>query len=99
MTLHEIYAALLRRGMPKCPFLAPPTDSDPHWAVFDGAFPEYENSVTSDVIVADLLTMHALRWRNTFPLSHDCRSVVYCLGDAMGSLNEVLNSTKHLEPK
>lgn len=58
MTLHEIYATLLRRGMPKCRWLLRYTDgwrlrservSDGEWAI-------------SESDAADLITMHALRW-------------------------------------
>ena len=93
MTLHEIYATLLRRGMPRRTWLSCQTDG---WRLRSERASDGE-WVISESDAADLLTMHALRWLNGGTLR--MRHGVACDGEALVTLEYIAEETEHLEPK
>ena len=85
MTLHEIYATLLRRGMPMRTGLLRYTDG---WRLCSRRISDGE-WVVSESDAADLLTMHAWRWHGGGEIRVAPEHV----------LMAILHATKHLEPK
>lgn len=102
MELREIYETLLRRGMPEHPRLLSCfwPEQGHYWAQPN---PELLSSAPGPTIAADdacdLITMRALRWVNSFPLSMKLKCAHYCLGAATESLEDILLTTIPLEPK
>lgn len=114
MNLREIYATLMRRGMPEHQALRPASMVGNCWRL-DGpsstAFIDWD-----DPVAYDLITMHALRWALGRLDSETARNAVYlevfsdgsCViergGEVLGEsdtdiLAAILAATEHLEPK
>ena len=88
--LHEIYAELIRRGMPEHPGL---TWTGTGWESLDADSDERSCDIED---ARDLLTMHAIRWAYE-ALPQDGPFIV--VRDPSGWLDSVLYATTHMAPK